>query len=177
VLVLLPFTSQTESTSKPLCAMCAGRFATRVEICPWICLSVRFNLILWSIYGYAWNGHSFKRTEPISVNFYDLEEIRAVLKSRCADKRVSVTADSGIRQQTVAERRPHEADAVVIGSLVFANDHLEETVQRIRQLRCQPGKPRRIPVCRGAISPPGIQVHARFGHWPAAVHFAWSIGV
>jgi ribulose-phosphate 3-epimerase len=63
-----------------------------------------------------------------------LEEIRAMLKSRCAHKHVLVAADGGVRQQTVAGLHAHGADAVVMGSLAFANDHLEETVRRIRQL-------------------------------------------
>ena len=51
-----------------------------------------------------------------------LEETRAMLKSQGADKRVLVAADGGVRQQTVAELRSHGADAVVMGSLAFAND-------------------------------------------------------
>ncbi len=63
-----------------------------------------------------------------------LEEIRGMLKSRGADKRVLVTADGGVRQQTVPELRAHGADGVVMGSLAFANDKLEETIKRIREL-------------------------------------------
>jgi ribulose-phosphate 3-epimerase len=63
-----------------------------------------------------------------------LEEMRRMLKSRGADKRVLVTADGGIRQQTVAELRAHGADGIVMGSLAFANDKLEETIKRIHEL-------------------------------------------
>lgn len=63
-----------------------------------------------------------------------LEEIRGILKKQAADKRVLVAADGGVRQQTVAGLRAHGADAVVMGSLAFANDKLEETIQHIREL-------------------------------------------
>lgn len=67
-----------------------------------------------------------------------LAEIRGMLKSRAANRSVLVSADGGIRQQTVAELRAHGADAVVMGSLAFANDKLEETIQLIRELPASP---------------------------------------
>ena len=57
-----------------------------------------------------------------------------MLKSRGADKRVLVTADGGVREQTVPELRAHGADGVVMGSLAFANDKLEETITRFHGL-------------------------------------------
>jgi ribulose-phosphate 3-epimerase len=74
-----------------------------------------------------------------------LEELRSMLKIQGADKHVLVAADGGIRQETVAALRAHGADAVVMGSLAFTNDNLDETIQRIRQFAMPSWKTEQTP--------------------------------
>jgi ribulose-phosphate 3-epimerase len=63
-----------------------------------------------------------------------LEAVKNIIRERGLLEKVKVSADGGIRQNTVPLLRGHGADCIVPGSLLFKSDNIENTVNWLHSL-------------------------------------------